>query len=438
MDEMSLDESELLNRVAEIPGMQTADRGSGKPSITARRSRLAVMLLFLLMGMTLGNWESRIPAIRHAVGVSDAAWGSGYTAAIFGQLASLAVLAVLIRRVKTRRLSLIAAVIILLDTPALAASATLAAVVGGLFVWGFADNMLCTPSNAQALDVERQYGRPLMSTFHATFSVGMLAGGGLGILAASSGVAPGVQMAASNVVLAIALGVSWSWQPVVEPPPSDASAPRRSLRALFTPQLILLAAIAFLIAFTENGSTQWAALYLTQGLGATAALGAAAYTALTLSGFASRLVGDRIMTRFGRTRFLQMACLLAALSLGVALLIGTPSAAIAGFALLGLGTACVYPTVVGLAGNQSALSSTEGIWVMETGQQPGFLLAPVIIGVLASALSLRIALISLVVATASVAMLCSRMRTGQPAGQPVIRSAREDEPSISSASAGDR
>lgn len=245
-------------------------------------------------------------------------------------------------------------------------------------------------------------------------------------------------MAASNVVLAIALGVSWSWQPVVEPPPSDASAPRRSLRALFTPQLILLAAIAFLIAFTENGSTQWAALYLTQGLGATAALGAAAYTALTLSGFASRLVGDRIMTRFGRTRFLQMACLLAALSLGVALLIGTPSAAIAGFALLGLGTACVYPTVVGLAGNQSALSSTEGIWVMETGQQPGFLLAPVIIGVLASALSLRIALISLVVATASVAMLCSRMRTGQPAGQPVIRSAREDEPSISSASAGDR
>jgi fucose permease len=283
-----------------------ARRQARRASASDRKARLSVMLLFFLMGMTLGNWESRVPAIRQAVNVTDATWGAAYTTAIIGQLVSLATLAVLIRRVKTRTLSLVAAIVILIDAPLLAGSSVLAALVAGLFIWGFADNMLSTPSNSQAIEVERRYGRPLMTSFHATFSVGMLAGGGLGIAAADLGLGPGPQMAASSVVLAIALLISWAWQPAVAPPPPDEKASRRKLRATFTPQLVLLAAIAFLIAFTENGSAQWAALYATQGLGATAALGAATYTALSAAAFASRVVGDRIMGRFGRVRFLQL------------------------------------------------------------------------------------------------------------------------------------
>ena len=80
-----------------------------------------------------------------------------------------------------------------------------------------------------------------------------------------------MQVAVSNVLLAAALVATSSWQPQGEKPRREENALRRRFRDLVTPQLALLAAIASLIAFTENASAQWSALYTTQGLGASAA-----------------------------------------------------------------------------------------------------------------------------------------------------------------------
>jgi fucose permease len=255
--------------------------------------------------------------------------------------------------------------------------------------------------------------------------VGMLAGGGLGIVAAAAGLAPGIQVAVSNIVLAAALAATSSWQPQGGNLRREENAPRRRFRDLVTPQLALLAAIAFLIAFTENASAQWSALYTTQGLGASAAAGAATYTALSTSSVVARVVGDRIMQRFGRIRFLVVSGFIAAAGLAAALIVGTAVVAFVGFAILGFGTACVYPTVVSFAGNQPGTSAAEGVWVMETGQQPGFLLAPVLVGVLASAAGLRVALVSVVVTTVAVTLLCSRIRV-MPATEPAPDHAAAD------------
>ncbi len=387
-------------------------RVDARPSLADRRARLAVLLLFVIEGLTLGSWTSRAPDVRDGVGLGDTGWGLSYFAATGGEVVALSAITLLIGRVRTPRLSLFGAVCVLLSAPLAASAPTIVALLLGILVYGFSATLLSVPSNAQAVEVERRYGRPVMSTFHAGFSIGMLAGGGLGIAAVALGVPPGVQIAASSVLLFLMLLMSYGWHPDDAPSESAEKGPRPRLRDRFTPQLRLLAALAFLASFAEGAGAYWAAIYTADTIGAGAAMGAAAYTSLSAGLAVTRLVGDRVTARFGRRRFIQASSLLAAVGIGIALSVAHAGAAIAGFALLGIGVACAMPIIFGLAGDQDGLSAGEGVSVVAIGQWPAFLAAPALVGALAGVVELRVALLLVVVAAVSVAMLVGRVQTG--------------------------
>ncbi len=171
----------------------------------ARRARLSVVVLFVLMGTTTGSWAARIPSVRQQLDVTDAQWGLANVGATVGSLISLTVVMAVIVRVGPRRLSLIGGPLLLLNAPFLAGSTSLPALISGLFVQGAATGLLAGPMNAQAVEVERQYKRRIMSSFHATFSCGQLVGGVIGIFAAHAGVRPNVQLACTGVVLGVLL-----------------------------------------------------------------------------------------------------------------------------------------------------------------------------------------------------------------------------------------
>ena len=155
-----------------------------------RRQRVAVWLLFALMGTTTGSWAARVPDVRRQVSLDDAGWGLANTASTAGSLLSLLLVAALIGRVGARRLTAVAAPLVLVNAPLMALSSSPAPLVAGLLVQGFALNLLSTPMNAQAIEVERAAGRRIMSTFHAGFSVGQLVGGLIGVVAARADLAP--------------------------------------------------------------------------------------------------------------------------------------------------------------------------------------------------------------------------------------------------------
>lgn len=372
------------------------------PSREAVRARLSVTLLFVVMGTTIGSWASRVPDVRRAVGLGDAGWGLANTATTIGELLSLIIVAVLIGRVSTRRLALVGAALVLVNAPLLASAGTVVALVAGLFVWGFAANLLATPMNTQSVEVQHMYGRPILSTFHAGFSIGMFAGGILGTGAAAAGLTPGMQMAVSSGVLGAALIYARRWLPDTAKAQAADGTPRRGMRDRFTPQLLLLAFIAFLTSIVEMAAAQWSALYTSEALGAGAVAGAATYTSLSVAATVARLTGDRVAARLGRLRFVQLSVAVAAAGLTLALVVATPVAAMVGFGLLGLGMACVTPTIMGIAGEQPGLSTGEGVSVVTMGQWPGFLIAPPIIGALAGVVGLRQALAVLVVAAVCV------------------------------------
>ncbi|MCX5051923.1 MULTISPECIES: MFS transporter [unclassified Streptomyces] len=370
------------------------------------RARLAVRLVFVVLGGTQGGWMARIPAIRDQVGVETARWGLLSSSSAAGDVVAIVLITLLIGRVSTRLLALAGAAVVLLNAPVLAGASSVPAVVVGLTAWGVGATFLATPVNALAVAVERAHSRPLMSGFHACYSVGVLAGGVMGTLAAATDVSPGIQMAVSSGTLGTLLLILGARLPRDAPTHKEQ---RRPLKHRFTPQLVLLAGIAFLGSFGEGAASQWTSVYTADYLDEGAALGAATYTSFSVAILAGRLLGDRFVARLGRRAFLRLSLLTSAL--GVTVVVVRPAVwlALTGFVVVGLGSACVLPSVIALAGRQPGVPAGEGVSVITIGQWPGFLLAGPAVGLLAGATSLRVALAALIVAGLGAAVLARRV-----------------------------
>lgn len=406
-----------------IPHHVQAEAAVDGPAADVRRARRSVIALFVLMGTTTGSWAARIPGVRDQLQISDARWGLANIGATAGSLVSLIVVMAVVVRTGPKRLALTGGTLLLFTAPLAASSTSVAPLIAALFLQGIATGLLAGPMNAQAVEVERRYGRRIMSSFHACFSLGQLAGGLFGTLASHLGIRPALQLAGSGVVLGLLLLSTYRGLPPEQRGRRKArSGQRRPLRTRITPQLLLLAVIALLASINEGSAAQWSAQYTANALGAGAAAGAATYTCYTVAMALSRSTGDRLVNRLGQRRFIRLSETLVVLGFGGCLLAGTPLAAAIGFALLGLGSGCVVPSVMGLAGNQPGRLAGEGVAVVSFGQWPAFLVGPPLIGGIAGLVGLRVALFTLVLAAASIVVLSSWIRSSPPAEQPLGRS----------------
>lgn len=379
-------------------------------SHSAVRARVSVGLLLAIVGMISGSWASRIPDVRARVAAGDAAWGLANTASTIGEFLSLGLILVIIGRANTRRLSVLGLSVLLIDAPLMAFASTLVGIVAGLFVMAFATQLVATPQKAQQLAVQGSYGRPLLGTFSACYTIGTFTGGSLGIVATAVGIAPGVQLAFSSAVLGVVLMIAQRWLP--ETPRQGkrrSDVPGSWFRSRLTPQLVLLIVLSFLTAYMVGARTQWCAIYVAQTLGGGSVLGATAYTVSSIANALALVVIDRLMARLGLIRLFRVSMLAAAAGLGLALAIPSPAVAVMGFLIVGVGAAAIDPTIYGAAGNQPVLTAGEATSVVEIGQPPAYLLSPALIGILASACGLRLALVTVVAALLAAAALANQI-----------------------------
>ena len=386
-----------------------------------QRQRVAVSVLFILAGTVMGGWQGRIPSVRAQLGVGDGAWGLIVLGMPMGTLLALLVLQGVITRTGARLPARWGAAALLMIAPLAAASPSTLVMVATLLVMGVAVGLLFGPMNALAVEVERGYGRSILSSFHAWFSGGQFAGGLLGVLAGLVNLAPALQLAASCLLLAALFAATARSLPdthrvAASTPVDEAPAAPEPSGASWTPQLLILAAMCLLTSINEGAAAQWSAQY-TVVLGGSIALGSLTLVCYSLAIAAARLVGDRIVGRLGRRRFLQLSAGVAAIGLGTGLLVGTVPAALIGFACLGLGSGCIVPTVMTLAGNQPDLATARAVALINLGEWPAFLLGPPLIGGLAELLGLRAALSVIVVSGLAIVVLAAFVDDRGPAVQ---------------------
>lgn len=396
-----------------------------------RRRRLACSLLFLSYGTVLGAWTSRIPAVRHGLGLSDTSLSIALTAFAAGAIAGMQSAGRLVDRHGSRRVMVPAAGLdaLVLLPPAFAPD--LAVLVVCLFCFGAIHGTLNVAMNAYAVEVQRDAGRPIMSSFHAVYSIGGFAGAGIGGLFARGGLGAGATFAAVCAAVTLIVTQAARLAPVpgtraeaktdTNAEAGTDSAPEPEARLDETPPLktappadrrspiagtLFLGVLAFCCLVGEGAAADWSAVYVRDDLGATASFAALAYAAFSIAMTAGRLVGDRLTAALGPVLLVRCCGLVACLGLGTGLLIDRPIAAVIGFGCLGGGLSCIAPQVFSTAGIRNPHRAGLAIARVASVGFLGFVVGPVLIGAVSGlvglpwALTLPVVLVLFVAAAA--------------------------------------
>jgi MFS family permease len=382
------------------------DRGDALaiPTLDAarlRRARAAVAACFFLNAVFYAGLVPRLPEVKARLGLSSTALGAALAAVPLGALLAALSAAVLIRRFGSGRVASSGLVLLGVTVWAVSVAPNWLGLAAALLVLGALDAVVDVAQNAHGLRVQRLYQRSILNAFHGIWSVGAVAGGLLGAVAAGLGVPLPAHLAGSAVVFgAVALVASRGMLPGRdEPEPADEESPReRPRRRAAVPALAVLGVLAACGAFVEDAGASWSALYLRTELSAGAATAGLGFVALSVAMTVGRLTGDRVVDRFGQRRVARAGGALTAAGMGLALTWPSVPTTLAGFALAGLGVATLIPAVYQAADELPGLPHGLGLAAINWLLRIGFLVSPPLIGALADATSLRVALLAVVVA----------------------------------------
>ena len=373
--------------------------------------RAAVSAAFLIHSAVSGTWAPRLPAIKESLGLSDGELGTALVGLAIGLVVGTRVAGVPIDRFGSRPMMragfpLLAATLLL---PGLANSGP--TLFASLLVLGIASGALDVAMNAQGIEVERALSKPILSGLHGLWSVGLGLGAAGAALAAAAELDPLPHFAIVAAVLAVAsLVFMRGLLPESAQVRAELSGDEQRLPVPWTLALVLLGVIAFCSFVGEGSASDWSAVYMTQELGSSQALGALAFTAFAVTMATARFAADPLRIRLGNVALVRGGSLIAAGGLGLGLLIHEPAAAIAGFALLGLGLAAVVPIAFSAAGELDPRATGRLVGRVATLGYVGSVAGPIAIGWLAEATSLRTALGLVVLLAVVIAVLAGNCR----------------------------
>jgi MFS family permease len=392
-----------MSHALESPESLTQYQAPAVQNLT--RAWWGVMARFLIHGLVISTWVSRIPSIKASLHLNDGVFGFTLLGSAIGSIIGIPLSGWVITRYGSRSACTWTSIglCVALALPAFAINA--ATLFAALFLFGAMAGSNDVAMNAQGVGVERQMGSPTMSRFHSMFSMAGIIGAAGGGLIASRGV-PATEH--FLITAACFLAFSLSTAPLLNEssPVVPATTPLAKLRFRHLPTpLIALSVIGFCIFLSEGAIADWTAIYLKQVLSAGPGLAAAGYAVFSAAMAIFRLFGDAITVRLGVAQTIRAGGILAACGLASALLVDSPYWALPGFALAGVGFSSIIPLVFAAGGRIQSVSEGAGVATVSGIGYIGFLVGPPVIGFVSQILNLRAGLFVIVLLSGLTAML---------------------------------
>jgi predicted MFS family arabinose efflux permease len=265
----------------------------------------------------------------------------------------------------------------------------------GLFFFGMAGDIMNIAMNTQVVSLEAKMNKIIMSSFHAVFSIGLLAGAFLGGILEKEKFTPIEHfslIAFSNIIL-----IPFSFRNLLTDKPIQDDT--KSISSIFNlgPYLITLSFIAFCGMLCEGAMADWISLYFKEYIPDSPfpiTIGFSFFAAAMVLG---RFIGDRISLKYGVSTILILNGILISLGMLLTLLFPSIYLKIAGCFLTGIGISTIVPLIYSQAGNQNEIMPSIAIAGVSTIAYIGFLLGPVLIGYLSDFVGLDKALYLIVV-----------------------------------------
>jgi len=356
-------------------------------------ARWAILAIFFIHGLVFANWFARIPDIQANLNLSEGEFGLILVGGSVGIMGALAMAGGLVARFGSKQVTAIASYVFIISLPIIALATNAFMLFFGLLWLGMAAGMMDVSMNAQAVEVERRYERPLMSSFHAAFSAGGFVGAILGSILIGLNWSVLLHFTVIPFLMILATAYAIRYCVYVEGEQTSGgstfSLPKRAL--------IPLGLIAFCASIGEGAMSDWTGIYLRDIALADATIVTWGYGAFSLTMMLGRWAGDWLVGRFSNTAIVRAGAILAGVGTLLSIVIPTPAMSIIGFALVGAGLANVIPLAFSMAGKQPNIQVGEGIAGVATIGYMGFLAGPLIIGAVADLFNLQVSFILIVV-----------------------------------------
>ena len=353
-----------------------------------RRIRIAVALFYFSMGLCFSSWASRIPDIKTALHLNDAAFGSILFALPVGQFLMMAFSGKLVTHYGSRKVLLFALPVytICLSNIGLVTHGWQLAIA--LFLFGVSGNMCNISLNTQGVAAEKLYERPIMSSFHGGWSLAGFTGALIGLAMINLKVIPYVHFC---IVILIVWAIVWINHDFLIPVMSNVNqeTPRRKFFSRPDSTLLQLGIIGFCSMASEGAMFDWSGIYFKDVVKAPASLVVLGYTSFMIMMASGRFVADRLIARFGRKHLLQVSGAMISAGLFTSVLFPYLVPSTIGFMMVGLGVSSIVPTVYSTAGKNGKVAPGIALATVSSVSFLGFLMGPPLIGYISAAAGLR-------------------------------------------------
>lgn len=383
-----------------VPALQT-------PSLTGASNALRTQ--FFVMGMLFATWGVHVPIVKAHYGLGEQSLALAMLASGVGALAALAYAGRIVGRWGPRVVATVMGCVSCVAIACLESSTHYVGLLAVMLVFGAFGSLFDVSLSAEASEIERLAERPMMSGFHGMFSLGGMAGAGLGSAVPTLGLTPQGHLLLATGLCAVAVLVA---SQAMLPLPEKHDAEEKHPLSLPRGPLLLLGVLASMGLIAEGAIYDWSVLFMKQERASDASTAALAYAAFSGAMAAGRFGGDWVRARVVPRRLLRASGVLAAAGMALVLAVQSPAIGLVGFALVGLGLSNVVPMLFSAASQVPGVSPAHGIAAVSGVGYMGMMAGPPLIGLIAERSSLTVGLVVVVVFAVFMAASAKRALRG--------------------------
>lgn len=369
--------------------------------------RIAVSCLFFLQGLCFATWASRIPDIQATLRLSDAQLGLVLFALPCGSMISLPLSGWVINRFGSKYVGALSLLLYAISLTALGFASSIALLITGLVLFGIFGNIANIAINTQAVGVEARYNRNIMASFHGLWSLAGFTAAGLGSVLIGHDIGPLFHFI--SIAVFIVLGVIVCLQYLIGN--EQKSTAQNKLFVRPDERLLKLGTIAFCCMICEGTMFDWSGIYFQKVVEADKAWVGAGYTAFMSTMALGRFVADWVVGKIGFKKTIQWSGIIISTGLAIAIAFPYLVTAITGFFLVGFGVSSVIPLIYSEAGKTTTVNAGYALAAVTSIGFLGFLLGPPMIGLIASAFSLRVSFVVVALMGLIIVLLVQRVKS---------------------------
>jgi MFS family permease len=372
------------------------------------RIRWAVSAFYFGMGLTFATWASRIPDIKVALQLSDAALGTVLFALPLGQLAMMPFSGKLVTRFGSHIVGVFSLIMYVFCLSNLGLATSSWQLGLALFLFGIFGNMNNIAINTQGVYTEKLFKKTIMATFHGVWSFAGFTGALVGLAMLALDLSPYHHFLVVGFIVIVLIVFNYRF--LIKAKTTPKTEEKKKLFTKPDSTLIWLGVIGFGGMASEGIMFDWSGLYfkdVVKAPGSLIILGYMSYMIMMASG---RFVGDAVIRRFGRKKVIQTSGIMISTGLFTAVIFPYLIPSMLGFMLVGLGVATIVPTIYSLAGKNTTVPPGEALTIVSSVSFLGFLMGPPVIGYISELFGLRFSFAFIGIFGILIALLVSRIK----------------------------